>query len=145
MGTISDPRAAPVHVWLGDASRRRNHGCAGTECRVAHSCGWKEIGDRSDMSAPVIIGAGVNGLSAAFYLAKAGLRPIVLERRTEVGGGAITGTIHPRFRCPTLSHEMLLDERVIRDMSLSAPAVEWLPTGVDVCAPAPDGPALVLH
>ena len=39
----------------------------------------------------VIIGGGHNGLVTAFYLAKAGLKPLVLERRSQVGGAAITG------------------------------------------------------
>ena len=41
----------------------------------------------------IVIGAGVNGLTTAFYLAKAGLKPLVLERRAVVGGGAITEEI----------------------------------------------------
>jgi phytoene dehydrogenase-like protein len=52
----------------------------------------------------VIIGGGHNGLVAASYLAKAGLAPLVLERREIVGGAAVTEEIHPRFRCPTLAH-----------------------------------------
>ena len=53
----------------------------------------------------VIIGGGHNGLAAAYYLASAGLKPIVLEgARPRVGGGAITTEIHPGFQCPTLSH-----------------------------------------
>ena len=56
------------------------------------------------MNRAVIIGAGHNGLVAAFYLAKAGYRPIVLERREQVGGAAVTSEIHPGFRVPTLAH-----------------------------------------
>ena len=52
----------------------------------------------------IIVGAGTNGLTTAFYLAKAGLKPLVLERRPVVGGGAITEEIAPGFRCPTLAH-----------------------------------------
>src|SRR5688572_32153300 len=44
--------------------------------------------------------------------------PLVLERRAEVGGGAATEEIHPGFRCPTLSHEVLLRERIVREMDL---------------------------
>ena len=47
------------------------------------------------MSQAVIIGGGHNGLVAAFYLAKAGVKPLVLERSTQVGGGAITTEIRP--------------------------------------------------
>ena len=54
------------------------------------------------MTQVVIIGGGHNGLVAAFYLAKAGLKPLVLERSDHIGGGAITTEISPGFRCPTL-------------------------------------------
>jgi phytoene dehydrogenase-like protein len=54
----------------------------------------------------VVIGGGHNGLAAAFFLATAGMKPIVLERRPTVGGGAITQEIHPGFRCPALSHDV---------------------------------------
>ncbi|MGI8732580.1 MAG: phytoene desaturase family protein [Pyrinomonadaceae bacterium] len=52
----------------------------------------------------IIIGGGHNGLVAACYLAKAGLKPLVLERRAMVGGGAVTEEIHPGFHCSTLAH-----------------------------------------
>ncbi len=52
----------------------------------------------------VIIGAGHNGLVAAFHLAKAGFAPLVLERREIVGGVAATEEIHPGFRCPAVLH-----------------------------------------
>jgi phytoene dehydrogenase-like protein len=97
------------------------------------------------MSNLVIIGGGHNGLVAAFYLAKAGLKPIVLERRGTVGGGAITEEIHPGFQCPTLTHEVLLHERIVREMELTRHGLERLDTDVDVCAPAAGGPALVLY
>ena len=52
----------------------------------------------------VIIGGGHNGLVTAFYLAKAGYKPLVLERRAQPGGAAITEEFHPGFRCSTLAH-----------------------------------------
>ncbi|MGA7693773.1 MAG: FAD-dependent oxidoreductase, partial [Candidatus Sulfotelmatobacter sp.] len=52
----------------------------------------------------LIIGGGHNGLVTAFYLAKAGFKPLVLERREQVGGAAITDEFHPGFRCSTLAH-----------------------------------------
>ncbi len=51
----------------------------------------------------IVIGGGHNGLVAACYLAKAGLKTIVLERRAVVGGAAITEEFHPGFRCSTLA------------------------------------------
>ena len=52
----------------------------------------------------VIIGGGHNGLVTAFYLAKAGYKPLVLERSAQVGGAAVTDEFHPGFRCSTLAH-----------------------------------------
>jgi phytoene dehydrogenase-like protein len=52
----------------------------------------------------VIIGGGHNGLVAAFYLAKAGYKPLVLERRAQPGGAGITEEFHPGFRCSILAH-----------------------------------------
>jgi phytoene dehydrogenase-like protein len=94
---------------------------------------------------PVVIGSGPNGLSAAFYLAKAGRRPIVLERSDVAGGGAISAEIHPGFHAPIFSHEILLHASIGRDMNLAAhgPAVAGLP--VDVCAPAHDARPLVIY
>ena len=92
----------------------------------------------------VIIGAGHNALAAAFYLAKAGRKTLVLERRGEVGGGALTTEIHPGFRCPTLSHEVLLHERIASDMRLREHGVEFLTPAVRVCAPSLNGAPVVL-
>src|SRR3979409_1945147 len=52
----------------------------------------------------VLIGGGHNALITAFYLAKGGFKPLVLERREMVGGGAITEEFHPGFRASTLAH-----------------------------------------
>jgi phytoene dehydrogenase-like protein len=92
----------------------------------------------------VIIGGGHNGLTAAFYLAKAGLKPIVLERRATVGGGAITGEIHPGFRCPTLSHATHVWSAIAHDMDLRKHGVDVVPAPAQVCALEGDGRALTL-
>ncbi|HEX6974896.1 MAG TPA: FAD-dependent oxidoreductase, partial [Vicinamibacterales bacterium] len=52
----------------------------------------------------LVIGGGHNGLTTAFYLAKAGLKVTVLERRPIVGGAAVTEEIAPGYRCPTMAH-----------------------------------------
>jgi phytoene dehydrogenase-like protein len=93
----------------------------------------------------IIIGAGHNGLVAAYYLAKAGRRPLVLERQPYVGGGAVTTEIHPGFRCPSLSHEILVEERIVSDLNLGRHGVEFIPLPALACAPAPNGHAVVLH
>lgn len=92
----------------------------------------------------VVIGAGHNALTAAFYLAKAGRRPLVLEQRSVVGGGAVTEEIAPGFRCPTLSHDEHLHRGIVVDMNLPAFGAQWIPESVDTCALDPAGPALVL-
>ncbi|MGE3476626.1 MAG: phytoene desaturase family protein [Rhodospirillaceae bacterium] len=67
----------------------------------------------------VIIGGGHNGLVCAFYLARAGLKVTVLERRPVVGGAAVTEEFHPGFRNSVASYTVsLLNPRVIADMDL---------------------------
>jgi phytoene dehydrogenase-like protein len=93
----------------------------------------------------IVVGGGHNGLIAAYYLAKAGLRPIVLERRPEVGGGAITGEIHPGFRGPTLSHETMLHAGIAREMQLERHGARFIATPVRLCAIQPEARPIVLH
>lgn len=96
------------------------------------------------MSAFVIIGGGHNGLAAAYYLAKAGIKPIVLEARGAIGGGAVTGEIHPGFRCPTLTHRTCLHADIVRDMNLAGHGVEFVAPSVELFAPDIDGRPVVL-
>ena len=95
------------------------------------------------MKTAVVIGAGHNGLVAAFYLAKAGVKPVVLEARDGIGGGAVTAEIHPGFRCPTLTHELLLQQRLVRDMDLGRHGLELLPAPARVCSISPAGPLVI--
>jgi phytoene dehydrogenase-like protein len=94
----------------------------------------------------IIIGGGHNGLVTAFYLAKAGYKPLVLERRTQTGGAAITEEFSPGFRCSTLAHSAgpLLPE-VVNDMQLARHGLKQVTPEVAVTALSPDGRALVLY
>lgn len=75
------------------------------------------MADRLDA---LIIGGGHNGLVCAFYLAKAGLKVRILERRSVIGGAAVTEEFHPGFRNSTASYTVsLLQPKVIADMRLA--------------------------
>src|SRR5215210_8859032 len=68
----------------------------------------------------VIIGAGHNGLTCAAYLAMAGLRVKVVERRGVVGGAAVTEEFHPGFRNSVAAYTVsLLNPKVIADLRLA--------------------------
>lgn len=94
----------------------------------------------------VIIGGGHNGLVTAFYLAKAGFKPLVLERRAQTGGAAVTEEFSPGFRCSTLAHTAgpLLPE-VERDMQLARHGLKTVTPEIGVTALSPDGRALSLY
>ena len=94
----------------------------------------------------VIIGGGHNGLVTAFYLAKAGFKPLVLERAPKPGGSAITDEFHPGFRCSTLAHAAgPLRPEVVSDMQLARHGLKLITGDVGVTALSPDGRALVLY
>jgi phytoene dehydrogenase-like protein len=91
----------------------------------------------------VLIGGGHNALITAFYLAKGGFKPLVLERREMVGGGAITEEFHPGFRASTLAHTLgPLRADIARDLQLDKFDCEILSPDPRVFAPTPDGKAL---
>jgi len=94
----------------------------------------------------IIIGGGHNGLVTAFYLAKAGFKPLVLERRAQTGGAAITEEFHPGFRCSTLAHSAgpLLPE-IVADMQLARHGLKLVTPEIAITALSPDGRALMLH
>jgi phytoene dehydrogenase-like protein len=94
----------------------------------------------------VIIGGGHNGLVTAFYLAKAGHKPLVLERSAQVGGAAITDEFHAGFRCSTLAHAAgPIRPDVVRDMQLEKHGLKFITPEVSVTALTPDGRALSLY
>ena len=92
----------------------------------------------------VIIGGGHNGLVAAAFLAKAGLKTLVLERAEQVGGCAITSEIAPGFRCPTLAHRAAIDPAILRALDLARHGLEIVRPAARVWAPSEDGRSLTL-
>jgi phytoene dehydrogenase-like protein len=94
----------------------------------------------------IIVGGGHNGLVAAFYLAKAGFKPLVLECRAQVGGAAITEEFHPGFRCSTLAHNTgPLRPDILRDMQLESHGLKLTTPEVGTVSLLPEGGALVLY
>lgn len=94
----------------------------------------------------IILGAGHNALVTAFYLAKAGHRPLVLERRNVVGGAAITEEFFPGFKCSTLAHAGGPPlAAILKDMQLARHGLQKLEAPVRIFAPSPDGRALTLY
>jgi phytoene dehydrogenase-like protein len=103
----------------------------------------KHVAETRDV---IIVGGGHNGLVAAFYLAKAGFKPLVLERRAQVGGAAITEEFHPGFRCSTLAHNTgPLRADIVRDMQLEQYGLKLTTPDVSTVSLLPDGRALVLY
>jgi phytoene dehydrogenase-like protein len=91
-----------------------------------------------------IVGGGHNGLVAAFYLARAGLSSIVLERREIVGGCAVTEEFAPGFRASTGAYVLsMLREPVWRDLRLVERGVSVDPAGPSLNL-GPDSSALLL-
>ncbi len=94
----------------------------------------------------VLIGGGHNTLVAAFYLAKGGFKPLVLERREMVGGGAITEEFYPGFRASTLAHTVgPLRGDIVRDMQLHRFSCEIFSPDPRVFAPTPEGKAMFFY
>jgi phytoene dehydrogenase-like protein len=94
----------------------------------------------------VIVGGGHNGLVAACYLAKSGLKTLVLEAREVVGGGAVTEEIHPGFRCSTLDHAAgPVSSQVVADLNLARHGLEMITPEARVLALAADGRSLCIY
>ena len=92
----------------------------------------------------LIIGAGHNGLVCAFYLARAGLKVTMLERRPVVGGAAVTEEFHPGFRNSVASYTVsLLNPKVAADMDLAGHGLRVVERKVANFLPLPDNDYLL--
>lgn len=92
----------------------------------------------------VIIGAGHNGLTCAAYLAMAGLRVKLVERRKVVGGAAVTEEFHPGFRNSVAAYTVsLLNPRIAADLNLADHGLRIVERRAQNFLPAPDGSYLL--
>jgi phytoene dehydrogenase-like protein len=88
----------------------------------------------------IVIGGGHNGLTAAAYLARAGLSTLVLERREIVGGCCVTEEIAPGCRASTTSYiASMLRPEVIRDLRLAEFGLRMVPCDPALQVAFPDG------
>jgi phytoene dehydrogenase-like protein len=93
----------------------------------------------------IIVGAGHNGLVTAAYLARAGMRVLVLERRELVGGACVTEELWPGFKVSTASYvSSLLRPEIIRDLELARHGFELVPRSPSSFTPFPDGRFLLM-
>jgi phytoene dehydrogenase-like protein len=93
----------------------------------------------------IVIGAGHNGLVTACYLARAGLRVLVLERRYVVGGACVSEETFPGYKVSTASYvNSLFHTQIVRDLNLEAYGYEVLPRDPSSFTPFPDGRSLML-
>jgi phytoene dehydrogenase-like protein len=92
----------------------------------------------------IIIGAGHNGLTCAAYLAMAGLRVKVVDRRKVVGGAAVTEEFHPGFRNSVAAYTVsLLNPQIVADLKLAEHGLRIVERRAQNFLPAPDGSYLL--
>lgn len=93
----------------------------------------------------IVVGAGHNGLVAACYLARAGRRVLVLERRPLVGGACVTEETFPGYKVSTAAYvNSLFRREIVRDLRLGEYGFEVLARNPSSFTPLPDGRSLTL-
>ena len=93
----------------------------------------------------IIIGGGHNGLVTAAYLAREGVKVLVLERRGVLGGACVTEEVWPGYKVSTAAYvNSLLRPEIIRDLELKRHGFEMLPRNPSSFTPFPDGRSLLL-
>jgi phytoene dehydrogenase-like protein len=161
MGALPHAHPRPVDVRLGDASRRGIMGAPGRiaalELLAERRQGPRDGDDDAHAAHPdrtdrrmtaigrdpydaIVVGGGHNGLTTAAYLAKSGLRTLVLERRDVVGGALAESELLPGVRAPALAHTVgRLRASVTRHLELHRHGLALVQPAVRVVAPQPDG------
>jgi len=123
---------ADTIAFLGILNEEASH-------RTQHGAGMSNTHDA------IIIGAGHNGLVTAAYLAKAGYKVLVLERREIVGGCCITEELWPGFKVSTAAYvNSLLRPEIIKELELKKYGFEMLPRSPSSFTPFPDGRYLMM-
>ena len=93
----------------------------------------------------IIIGGGHNGLTTAAYLSKAGLKTLVLEQRSVLGGCAATEEPFPGYRFDTGAHDAgLFQDDIVKELNLEGYGLQFLESEAVVFAPHASGRSLTL-
>src|SRR5713101_2482694 len=130
-----------VNSTRGSAENRENAFCGRPGPVFSVAC-CQLVNPKYDI---IIIGAGHNGLVAAAYLARAGRKVLVLERRELVGGCVVTEELWPGFKVSTASYvNSLFRPEIIRDLELKRHGFVMLPRSPSSFTPLPDGRYLLM-
>ena len=101
-------------------------------------------GGSSDFDA-IVVGGGHNGLTTGAYLARAGMRTLILERRHILGGACVTEEVWPGARVSRASYVVsMLQPKVVADLQLKRFGYEAYPLDPAYAAMTPDGP-IIFH
>src|SRR5262245_32565748 len=123
---VRAPSSSRTARWPSTLQQQRGLPLGGRILHTPPRSSSSQEEHRMDLDA-VVVGAGHNGLVAAWYLARAGLRVHVFERRPFPGGAAITEELWPGFHFSTCAHMVhAVHPRIIRDLRLRERGFEVL-------------------